>query len=176
MTTETRTSWTAAAFGARDVDYLVAHLTIPQLRREIRKAEAQRSVAQHFRGTPFTTGDDTWPWSDYVVACRMAIDILWWRQPKAASSRGPRHIDVAHLKAASDISGVIAHYTEVRRSGRVLKACCPIHQERSPSLTVYTDDQRWWCYGCNQGGDVIAFVMAVEGCDFRAAAAKLGGA
>jgi DNA primase len=51
-----------------------------------------------------------------------------------------------------------------------------LHDDHAPSLTVYADSQTWHCFGaCNRGGDVIDFIMAVNGCDFKEAAALLGG-
>lgn len=56
---------------------------------------------------------------------------------------------------------------QLRRDGPRLKACCPIHDERTPSFTVYIEQQprKWWCFGCNRGGEVIDLVCELDGLD-----------
>lgn len=51
--------------------------------------------------------------------------------------------------------------------------CCPFHREKDPSLGYYSDGKRWHCFGCNEGGSVIDFVMKFFGLDFRQAITKL---
>jgi len=55
------------------------------------------------------------------------------------------------------------------------KMLCPFqgHDERSPSCTLYLDENRVWCFGCNRGGDVIDLVQLVLGVDFVEAAQQL---
>lgn len=53
---------------------------------------------------------------------------------------------------------------------------CPLHDDHDPSLRIYTDQNRAWCYGCNQGGNSIDLYMAVNDCDFRTAVRQLAGA
>src|SRR4051794_8630894 len=48
--------------------------------------------------------------------------------------------------------------TAPRRSGRFSLWCCPFHDDRNPSLKVDPARQRWKCYPCNLGGDVVEFV------------------
>ena len=59
---------------------------------------------------------------------------------------------------------------EVNRNN---KALCPIHNEKSPSFTVYKQSNSWHCFGCGAGGSVIDFVMAYFGLDATEAAKKL---
>jgi len=56
--------------------------------------------------------------------------------------------------------------TKLRRGGRSLTGLCPLHEERTPSFHIYTDENRFWCYGCNQGGNAIKFVMLLYGFKF----------
>lgn len=54
-----------------------------------------------------------------------------------------------------------------RTSGRIVKVKCPFHDDKTASLAVYTDQQRWRCFGsCSEGGDCFAWVMKRDGCDF----------
>ena len=53
------------------------------------------------------------------------------------------------------------------------KAFCPLHNEKSPSFTVYPKTKSWHCFGCGAGGSVIDFVMAFYGLDTIDAAKKI---
>lgn len=53
---------------------------------------------------------------------------------------------------------------------------CPLHSEKTASCKIYPDGRGWYCYGCNQGGSVIDFVMGVRKCSFRQAVAYIDGA
>jgi len=62
---------------------------------------------------------------------------------------------IARLKAL-DIEDVACKFTDLQGSGNRLKGRCPLHEERTPSFYVYTDSQRWRCFGaCAEGGDVV---------------------
>ena len=52
-------------------------------------------------------------------------------------------------------------------------ACCPVHQEKTPSCKVYPDSGGWHCFGCGAGSSVIDFVQLHFGLDFQASQAKL---
>jgi hypothetical protein len=55
-----------------------------------------------------------------------------------------------------DIVDMAGRFTELVGHGIRLKGRCPLHQERTPSFYVYTDTQRWRCYGaCADGGDIV---------------------
>ena len=80
------------------------------------------------------------------------------------------------VKAKLDIVDVISGYIDLKRTGLIHKAWCPFHHEtRAPSFVVFSDSQRWQCFGaCNQGGDVFDFVMRQEAWDFNTALRELG--
>ena len=64
------------------------------------------------------------------------------------------------LKKRNGIVDVINSYVPLKRAGNLYKACCPFHNEKTPSFSVYTgNDEHFYCYGCGAGGDVITFVM-----------------
>lgn len=50
---------------------------------------------------------------------------------------------------------------------------CPFHHDTRPSLRLYPDDNRWWCYSCNMGGSVIDWVMKSKGIGFISAVKAL---
>ena len=73
------------------------------------------------------------------------------------------------LKYRSDIEQVIGSYVNLRRRGRTLSGLCPFHSEKSPSFTVYPDNQSFYCFGCQAGGDVINFIRRIENLDYMEA-------
>jgi DNA primase len=70
--------------------------------------------------------------------------------------------DVAAVRAASDIVGVISQYVQLRREGQRWKGLCPFHSEKTPSFSVNANEGVWYCFGCQARGDVITFVREVE--------------
>ncbi|MEX1023014.1 MAG: DNA primase, partial [Dehalococcoidia bacterium] len=78
---------------------------------------------------------------------------------------------IEDIKARLDIIDVVSGYVpELKKSGRTFKACCPFHNERTPSFVVDPERQTWHCFGaCSTGGDVIEFVRRREGFDFKEA-------
>ena len=76
--------------------------------------------------------------------------------------------DVEKIKDALSIVDVINKYVSgLNKSGRLWKANCPFHDEKTPSFIVDETKQRWHCFGaCNIGGDVIEFIKQHEQCEF----------
>lgn len=77
------------------------------------------------------------------------------------------------LKDRLDIVDVIGSYVTLRRRGRDCWACCPFHNEKTPSFHVDSSRQMYHCFGCGESGDVIKFVMKIERCEFIEAIEKL---
>ena len=73
------------------------------------------------------------------------------------------------LKYRRDIEQVIRRHVNLRRWGRTLSGLCPFHSEKSPSFTVYPDNQSFYCFGCQAGGDVITFIRRLENLDYMEA-------
>ncbi len=71
------------------------------------------------------------------------------------------------LKARFDIVDVISDYVELKRSGQNYKGLCPFHAEKTPSFMVNPDKQRFHCFGCGTGGDIISFVAKYENLSFQ---------
>jgi len=62
----------------------------------------------------------------------------------------------------------------MRRSGSDKVAIvCPFHDEDTPSCMVYVEQDSWWCFGCNQGGDSLKFYMLLTELDFIPAVEQL---
>ncbi|HCC00251.1 MAG TPA: DNA primase, partial [Ruminococcaceae bacterium] len=73
------------------------------------------------------------------------------------------------LKDRCDIEQIISRYVDLRKGGRTLVGLCPFHSEKTPSFHVYPDDQHFYCFGCETGGDVITFIRKIENLDYREA-------
>jgi len=66
------------------------------------------------------------------------------------------------------------HVPDLKKAGRHYKACCPFHEEKTPSFVVNPDTQTWRCFGsCAEGGDVFNFAMKINNWDFREALKEL---
>lgn len=86
-------------------------------------------------------------------------------EQKNSGTRYEEHI-VEQVSAANDIVEIISQYIPLKRAGRHLKACCPFHQEKSPSFMVQPEKQMFHCFGCGAGGDVFSFLMRHENMTF----------
>ncbi|WP_044407356.1 DNA primase [Thiomicrospira microaerophila] len=82
------------------------------------------------------------------------------------------------LLARADIVEVINQRVPLKKAGATFKACCPFHQEKTPSFNVSPAKQFYHCFGCGAHGDAITFIMEYEGLSFVEAveslAAQLG--
>lgn len=74
---------------------------------------------------------------------------------------------VDEIKSKLDIVDIIREYVPLKQAGVSFKACCPFHQERTPSFTVSRQKQVWHCFGCGKGGDIFTFISEIEGVDFN---------
>ena len=73
---------------------------------------------------------------------------------------------IEELKYNCDVEKVISSYVNLKRKGRGLGGLCPFHSEKTPSFTVYTDTQSYYCFGCGAGGDVITFIRQIENLEY----------
>lgn len=65
-----------------------------------------------------------------------------------------------------DIVEVIDRRVKLKKSGRNYMACCPFHDEKTPSFSVNQEKQFYHCFGCGAGGNMISFLMDYERFDF----------
>lgn len=70
------------------------------------------------------------------------------------------------LRRQVDIVRVINDYVPLKKTGTNWMACCPFHQEKSPSFSVNPARAFFHCFGCGKGGNVFSFVMAMERVSF----------
>ena len=70
------------------------------------------------------------------------------------------------LRRQADIVRVIQDYVSLKKKGANWMACCPFHQEKTPSFSVNPAKDIFYCFGCSKGGSVFNFVMEVERVSF----------
>jgi DNA primase len=73
---------------------------------------------------------------------------------------------IDELLTRSDIVDVIDSYVPLKKAGKDYKACCPFHEEKTPSFTVSVDKQFYHCFGCGAHGSAIGFLMDYEHMSF----------
>lgn len=73
----------------------------------------------------------------------------------------PRHF-IDELLARTDIVNIIDEFVPLKKAGKDYQACCPFHNEKTPSFTVSADKQFYHCFGCGVNGNAITFLMEYE--------------
>ena len=86
------------------------------------------------------------------------------------------NVDIPALKARHPLAEVVESAgVKLKGRGRVRQGFCPFHEESEGSFTVYGDTERFWCFGCGAGGDVLDFLRQVEGLSLPDAIRRLDG-
>ncbi|MDR1195101.1 MAG: DNA primase [Endomicrobium sp.] len=81
---------------------------------------------------------------------------------------------IERVRLSSDIISVIREYLpDLKRAGRNWKACCPFHNEKTPSFVVSPEKGIFRCFGCNAAGDVFKFVMLMDNISWIESVRKL---
>ena len=66
------------------------------------------------------------------------------------------------LRSRIDIEELISSYVRLKKQGRISRGLCPFHVEKTPSFTVYSDTQSYYCFSCGAGGESITFIRNIE--------------
>ncbi|MBP8625596.1 MAG: DNA primase [Syntrophorhabdaceae bacterium] len=74
--------------------------------------------------------------------------------------------DLDEILSRVDILDVVSQYVKLRNAGKNYVGLCPFHQEKTPSFTVSTEKQIFYCFGCHAGGNAVNFVMKYENLSF----------
>ena len=74
--------------------------------------------------------------------------------------------EVAQVRAATDIVALISEHALLKKVGRRWSGLCPFHTEKTPSFSVNAEEGFYYCFGCQESGDAITFVRAMEHLDF----------
>jgi DNA primase len=76
---------------------------------------------------------------------------------------------ITRVKTHFRLSEVIGKRISIRKNGREFQACCPFHNEKTPSFTINDEKNFYHCFGCGQHGDALSFVMEYERLNYREA-------
>ena len=80
---------------------------------------------------------------------------------------------VENLLDRIDLAELIGSRITLKKAGANYKACCPFHDEKTPSFNVRPDKGFYHCFGCGAHGDAISFVREFEGLGFTEAVEEL---
>ena len=69
---------------------------------------------------------------------------------------------VEEVRARNDIVDVISGYVTLKKKGSNYWGCCPFHNEKTPSFSVSSNKQMYYCFGCHASGNVYTFLMKYE--------------
>ena len=69
---------------------------------------------------------------------------------------------IDRIYAAADIVEVINDYVTLKKKGVNYQACCPFHNEKTPSFVVSPSKGLYKCFGCGKGGNAVSFVKEHE--------------
>lgn len=80
---------------------------------------------------------------------------------------------VEAVLSRTDMVAVIGEYVRLQRAGSGYKGLCPFHNEKTPSFNVVPEKGLFYCFGCQKGGDIIAFLREIEGLSFQESVERL---
>jgi hypothetical protein len=103
-----------------------------------------------------------------IKACMYRLSFLDQLEGKVTATKIDG-FDEADINHAKEFSIRTFYEGELKVHGSRAVGRCPFHEERTASFTVYLKQNSWYCYGCNEGGSVIDFVMLKYNIDFLSA-------
>ncbi|MEO6512236.1 MAG: CHC2 zinc finger domain-containing protein, partial [Nocardioides sp.] len=85
-----------------------------------------------------------------------------------------REEDIAEVREKARIDDIVSGYVTLRNAGGgSMKGLCPFHDEKSPSFHVTPARGFFHCFGCQESGDVISFLMKIDGLAFTETVERL---
>ena len=115
-------------------------------------------------------------WRPGKVVSRRSLRGLRTLKREAGMTATASRVDIAAVKARHSLAAVVESAgVKLHGIGRVRQGVCPFHDEAEGSFTVYSDSQRWYCFGCGEGGDVLDFIQRTESVPLSEALQLLGG-
>ncbi|QLE78706.1 DNA primase [Francisella sp. Scap27] len=73
---------------------------------------------------------------------------------------------IKELVSSADIVEVVSRFVNLKKAGKNYKACCPFHNEKTPSFTVNASKNFFHCFGCQESGDALTFVKKINNLEF----------
>ncbi len=80
---------------------------------------------------------------------------------------------IEQIREQSDIVSVVGDYVKLKQAGDNHFGLCPFHGEKTPSFSVNSSRQFFYCFGCGAGGNVFNFLMRIEGLGFAESVHRL---
>src|SRR5699024_2495297 len=81
------------------------------------------------------------------------------------TNRIPEEV-IERVRQSNDIVEVVGEFVQLKKRGKNYFGLCPFHEENTPSFSVAEDKQIYHCFGCKKGGNVLSFIMEIEGLSF----------
>lgn len=81
----------------------------------------------------------------------------------------PEHV-IDQINSRVSIVDIASQYVRLEKSGARFRACCPFHQEKTPSFYLTPEKNLFYCFGCHKGGTLFSFLMDLENITFLDAA------
>ena len=97
------------------------------------------------------------------------LDVFFNQSPKRTDQ------EINQVKAANDLLTVVSRDLSFKKEGLNYVACCPFHQEKTPSFKIKQGEQFFKCFGCDAKGDVFDYLMKTRKIDFNEAFEQLSG-
>lgn len=82
---------------------------------------------------------------------------------------------IDEIRSRMDIEEVVSDYVSLKKKGKNMWACCPFHQEKTPSFSIAPEKGIFKCFGCGKAGDPLTFIMEIEGLGYVEALRHLAG-
>jgi DNA primase len=76
---------------------------------------------------------------------------------------------ISQVREATDIVDLISNYLTLKKAGKSFVGLCPFHTDSAPSFHVNPNNQLYYCFGCQKGGNVFNFLMEMEKMSFKEA-------
>ncbi len=80
---------------------------------------------------------------------------------------------VDQIKDRLPLAEYIGRQVKLKQTGLTMIGLCPLHGDTKPSLVVWPKEDRWHCFGCDQGGDIFTWYQIQHHCDFKEALKEL---
>jgi DNA primase len=105
------------------------------------------------------------------VCVNSLLKVIVQEQRKANMAFSPQFLD--EIRVRLTLSDIVSRRVKLQQRGREHTGLCPFHNEKTPSFTVSNDKNFYHCFGCGAHGDVIGYLMRVEGISFPESVERL---
>ena len=156
--------------------YLVYEILNTRAKLDLLEISSDKAIGVQ---RPSICTEDEWIESHrYFWNCVIASAVKELQHRRHINAKGIKNPDREIIQVIKDdmpIADVLEWYTEVFYASRdQWRFRCTLHgEDKNPSGVIYTKEQRWWCFGCNKGGDVLDAVQLFERVDLPQAIKKL---